>query len=678
VSVELDDFVWNAINRFEGGFSLMRALRDSDGDEIADWELLYANDFVRARWRGDLPQDGAQVSTLEHARDSKLGDLQRAALASGEPQRAEMILDAPAGPAWRRVMSIPVAADIVASMTFDISDVVDLEARVTTLSGHVSSSEARMRSIVETAGDGIVTVDKDGIVDTFNQAAERIFATRAHDVIGHPYAELVPPASIDHLRAYFALTERVPHEPTEVVARRADGSEFLAQVSLSSVMTDDGVVFTAIVRDITRQRQIEEQLEYMALHDDHTGLPNRRALTERVRTTLASSTSHVVGLLCIDLDDFKLVNDTLGEGVGDRLLTLVASRLTGALDPGDVVARPGGDEFMVLCDLRGSMDSLVRTATRISEELRAPFSIGLHEVFVTASIGIAAAREGVLTSPTELMRNAHTAMHRAKRRGRAQIELFDQGMRIELAARLGLESSLRRALERNELRAVYQPIVELSGGAVVRQEALVRWHRPDVGVINPVDFIQVAEETGLIVPLGEWMLTRATTDAAAWQDEHPNVGVAVNVSGRQLDRSDLPSAVSQALRTSGLRPGLLTLEITESVLLHDETRMYNLLNELRSIGVRLAIDDFGTGYSSLTYLHRLPIDELKIDGSFIRTLERSGPDVPLVDMMVRLGAALGLDTVAEHIDSERKAEILRGLGCTYGQGFHFGRPVSRD
>jgi diguanylate cyclase (GGDEF)-like protein len=385
----------------------------------------------------------------------------------------------------------------------------------------------------------------------------------------------------------------------------------------------------------------------------------------------------VIGLLYLDLDDFKLVNDTLGQDVGDRLLARVAERLAGAIDAGDVLARPGGDEFIVLCDARRSADALVRLAGNITHALREPFVIGRHEVFLTASIGVATTGRDAETS-VELLRNADTAMHRAKQRGRGQIERFDQAMRIELAARLGLESSLQRALERDELRAVYQPIVELASGRVVKHEALVRWLRPGNGMVSPDEFIKVAEDTGLIVPIGEWMLTRATADAAAWQAEQPGVGVAVNVSGRQLERSDLPSAVTRALRASELPPPLLTLEVTESVLVRDEARMLAALNELRALGVRIAIDDFGTGYSSLTYLHRLPIHELKIDGSFIATLDPTSEEHPLVGMMVQLGRALGFDTVAEHIDSPQKAEALQRMGCTYGQGFHFARPAPLD
>jgi len=787
--VELNERLRGAVEGFGGGFALMRAERR--GAEIADWELLYANDYVRERWLGELPEPGSRLSGMDDRGGSEpFGSLQRAALASGQREEVATLVWAPAGTAWRRVVAVPVGDDVVACMTYDISDVIDLETRVAALSEHVwdivaitdadarltwvspsvertlgflpndlvgrgaaelihpddlaatmrrfdeviadpgsigrpievrivdvhgdarwfecvganrlddpllgglvvslhdvharveseaalRASVARTRSIVETAADGIITLDQDGVIETFNQAAERIFGTRASKVIGKTYPELIPPTAIRHLRSHFTVPGGTAGEPTVVVAHHPDKGEVPIQVSLSSTTIDGAILYTAIVRDITRQRQIEEQLEHMALRDDLTGLPNRRAVVERLRSIVArpaATAGHVVGVLYLDLDDFKLVNDTLGQDVGDRLLTLVAARIEGAIDPGDVLARPGGDEFIVVCDLRKTIDDVTRLAANVAEELRAPFTVGRHEVFVTASVGIATSGSDAETS-MELLRNADTAMHRAKQRGRGQVERFDQAMRIELTARLGLESSLQRALERDELRAVYQPIVELGSERIVKHEALVRWLRPNNGMVHPDEFIQVAEETGLIAPIGEWMLNRATADAAAWQSEHPGVGVSVNVSGRQLDRSDLAAAVTLALRSSGLPPELLTLEVTESVLIRDEARMLAVLDELRTLGVRIAIDDFGTGHSSLTRLHRLPINELKIDGSFIRTLEPSTDDHPLVQMMVRLGDALRFDTVAEHVDSAHKAEVLRRMGCTMGQGFHFGRPT---
>ena len=749
---------------------------------------------MRERFLGCLPAPGEPMAELrDHLGSEPFVTLQSAALVSGQREEAATLVQAPAGAAWRRIVVIPVGGDVVASMTYDISDVVDLEARVAALSEHVwdvvaitdadaqltwvspsvertlgyrpadlvgrraadlihhedleatmerfaevlgdpgtsgrplevrildahgearwyecvginklddptlgglvvslhdidarkqseaalRASEARTRSIVEMAGDGIITLDEHGVIQTFNRAAERIFGSRASDVIGRAYPSLIPDTAVEHLRNHFALRSGSTTSPTEVFAFHREKGDFPIQVSLSTATIDGSVVYTAIVRDITRQRQIEEQLEHMALRDDLTGLPNRRAAIERLRAILArpsTTAGHVLGVLYLDLDDFKLVNDTLGQDVGDRLLGRVAERLAGAIDPGDVLARPGGDEFIVLCDVRTNGDALVRLAANMAHALREPFVVGRHEIFVTASIGIATSGRDAETS-VELLRNADTAMHRAKQRGRGQVERFDQAMRIELAARLGLESALQRALERDELRALYQPIVELESGRVVKQEALVRWLRPGNGMVPPDEFINVAEETGLIVPIGEWMLNRATADAASWQADRPGVGVAVNVSGRQLERSDFPSAVTHALRASELPPQLLTLEVTESVLVRDETRMLSAINELRALGVRIAIDDFGTGYSSLTYLHRLPIHELKIDGSFIATLDPSDEEHPLVGMMVQLGEALGFDTVAEHIDSQQKAQALQRMGCTYGQGFYFARPAPLD
>lgn len=785
---ELTRLVWAAFEGFGGGFALVHAIRS--GDTVVDWELLAANQFVRERRFADAVfPPGTRISSITSEGPSNpFSALLRTAWSTGERQDAPMLVDAPTGASWRRMTVIPLGGDDVAAVSFDLSAILDLQARVEALSEHVwdvvaitdaearltwvspsaermlgyspddlvgrlatelifaddvdaamrrfaevvvdpdasghpielrivdasgatrwfecvgvnqldnaalrglvvslhdidvrkqgeaalRASEARTRSIVETAGDGIITIDEHGVVETFNHAAERMFGVRAADVVGRTYLDLVPPQSADHLRAHLELERGLPSEPTEVVGRRANGQEFPLQVSLSSVTIDDHVIYTAIVRDVTRQHQIEAQLEHMAMYDDLTGLPNRRALVDRIRAAIsrpADTAGHVVGLLCLDLDHFKLVNDTLGQDVGDRLLVLVAGRLSSALSPTDVLARPNGDEFVVLCDVRTGVDSLTSLARHVSNALRPPFTVDHHEIYVTASIGIALSHSS--TSTVELLRNADTAMHRAKQRGRGQIEVFDERMRIELAARLGLESALQRALERGELRAVYQPIVDLETTQVVKEEALARWLRPGVGTVQPADFIQVAEDTGLIVPIGEWMLHQATRDAAAWQQARPGVGVAVNVSGRQLDHSDLPSAVSRALRSSGLPADLLTLEITESSLIRDAPRVQSVLRDVRSLGVRLAIDDFGTGYSSLTYLHELPIDELKIDGHFLHTLDPAAPDSPLLVMMVQLGNALGLVTVAEHIDSKAKADVLRQLGCTHGQGYHFGRP----
>jgi predicted signal transduction protein with EAL and GGDEF domain len=356
------------------------------------------------------------------------------------------------------------------------------------------------------------------------------------------------------------------------------------------------------------------------------------------------------------------------------LLVDVAERLWSGAGQGNTVARLGGDEFVVLCDEVHDIDEITDLAGRLDEALRAPFVLDADEVMLTASIGIAVWTGG--DDPAdELVRHADAAMYRAKDRGRGRIELFDERMQTLVSTRLDLESALRRAIDRDELVAYYQPIVAFASGRTAHMEALVRWKRPGEQLVPPDQFIAIAEETGLIHPIGEWMLRRAAHDCAEWQDVAPGVGVSVNVSPRQFDSHSVVDAVEGALRETGLAPELLGLEITESVLVDDADETIALLEELKSLGVRIALDDFGTGYSSLTYLHRLPIDELKIDRSFVAVLEEEGSDLVLLQIMVQLGRAFDLKVVAEGIDTDRKLRRIQQLGCHFGQGFLFARPA---
>jgi diguanylate cyclase (GGDEF)-like protein/PAS domain S-box-containing protein len=541
------------------------------------------------------------------------------------------------------------------------------------------ASELRVRAILETAADAIVTIDDDGIIQTFNRAAERIFGAPVMSVVGRHYRDFIPTAWATRLISDLRDGVDLASEPVETIVRRASGEEFPARISLSKVDVDGHVFYTAILRDITRQKVTERALEQMAMYDELTGLPNRRLLIDRIEDAIRRGRRHggVVGVMFLDLDRFKLVNDSLGHDVGDSLLTLVAYRLRTVVREEDTVARLGGDEFVVLCNGLADVGALTDVAVRLADVLRSPFSVGDDEVFVTASIGISLWDGGDETA-LELLRYADTAMYRAKDHGRARFELFDARMQALVMARLDVESALRYALEREELCAYYQPIVALGTGRPTHLEALVRWNRPNTGLVNPNDFIHIAEDTGLIVPIGEWMLRRATTDCVGWQGEAPDVGVAVNVSGRQLNTGNFRDVVAGALADSGLPPGLLTLEITESVLLEDAQRTLLVLEELRALGVRIALDDFGTGFSSLTYLHILPIDELKIDQSFVRSLEAEVTENTLLQMIIHLGRAFGLRVVAEGVDSELKLHVLGQLGCHFGQGFLFARPEPLD
>jgi len=538
----------------------------------------------------------------------------------------------------------------------------------------LEDAELRTRSILETAGDAIITVNERGMIDSFNQSAERIFGTTATDVIGSSYEQFLPELSAARLRSDVRDGVDLSQAPVEVRCRRAGGEPFPAHVSLSITTIATQTVYTVIVRDITTQKDLEHHLDRLAFYDDLTGLANRRRILQTIDDFLADrGPSEAVGVLFVDIDDFELVNDSLGHDIGDDILLQITERIRNALHANDVLGRVGGDQFVVACSPRRYIADLADLAATIMRQLRAPFQAGGQPVYITASIGVARAGCSSDTG-LDLLRHADTAMHRAKAHGTGNVELFDEAMHTELAARLDIQSALQQAGDRDELRVYYQPILHLETQQLTHREALIRWQRPDIGLVLPAAFIDIAEATGLIIPIGEWILRQAVTDCALWQRDTPGVGVAVNVSPRQIELTDLAATVERALHTVGLAPELLTIEVTESVLLHDAEHALVVLQELAHLGVRIALDDFGTGYSSLTYLHQLPVNELKIDQSFIRTLTPETTDHTLIKTIIQLGHALQLDTVAEGIDTQHKLDTLKQLGCPYGQGFLFAQP----
>jgi diguanylate cyclase (GGDEF)-like protein/PAS domain S-box-containing protein len=535
------------------------------------------------------------------------------------------------------------------------------------------ASEQRNRSIVEAAADAIVTVDTSGIIQGFNRAAELIFATSASQAIGEYYGLFLPEDSLSSVRT--ALASGRVGQQIDTIATRASGERFAAQVAISEVAVGDTLYFTAVVRDISDQRAMEQALRIAATCDELTGLPNRRTLLDRAQSAIedARRTDDVVGMVFVDLDRFKLVNDGLGHDAGDALLRLVAERIAGAIRVQDVVARLGSDEFVVLCPNASDLDAIKTVALRIVDALAAAFPISGNEVFIGASIGVSVST-GVET-PLELLRFADTAMYRAKEGGYSRVEVFDTHMQRHAARRLDVESALRQATGRGELLAYYQPIVELESGRVSNLEALIRWDRRGVGLIRPDNFIPIAEEARIILEIGAWMLRMATTDCVQWQAVAPGVGVSVNVSVRQFESGDLVEVLQDALACSGLAPGLLTLEITESVMLDHSDRNAAIMRRIRDLGMHISLDDFGSGYSSLTYLRLLPIDSIKIDRSFLQSLGSEMRDRAMLRAIVNLGMAHDLAVVAEGIDSEAKLSAVREVGCHFGQGFLFSKPV---
>jgi diguanylate cyclase (GGDEF)-like protein len=417
--------------------------------------------------------------------------------------------------------------------------------------------------------------------------------------------------------------------------------------------------------------------EHQSLHDSLTGLPNRILLADRIEQALARRDGRAqTALLYLDLDGFKAVNDSLGHAAGDDLLIAAARRLRDCVRPGDTTCRLGGDEFALLVtELRVPVDAF-DVAQRTIDSLAEPFMLRDTAVSVTVSVGVAFPGDGV--DGNELLRNADVAMYKAKRTG-GGFEVFQPMMHAEIVERLTLEAELHQAVARQQLVMHYQPLVQLDSRGVVGVEALVRWARPGFGLVPPLDFIRIAEESGAIIPIGSWVLHEACRQAAAWRDgPAPDLQVSVNLSPRQLLDAGVVDVVSSALAASGLEPTALTLEITEGDLVSDTAAVISRLEDLRALGVRVAIDDFGTGYSSLSYLRRLPVDVLKIDKYFVQKLDRGPEESALVSAVLHVARALGLSVVAEGVETADQLDELRSLGCTQAQGFYLGRPASAD
>jgi diguanylate cyclase (GGDEF)-like protein/PAS domain S-box-containing protein len=435
------------------------------------------------------------------------------------------------------------------------------------------------------------------------------------------------------------------------------------------------------IQDITDRKLAEQQLHHDAFHDALTGLPNRALFMDHLKLATARSkrnSSSMFAVLYLDLDRFKIINDSLGHTIGDQLLVGIADRLKKHLRPGDTVARLGGDEFTILIEDIADETESVQVAERIQNELSTPFTLSGREVFTTVSLGIAPSSTGYERAE-DILRDADTAMYRAKSAGKARYEIFDKAMHARAINLLQMETDMRRALEREEFVLHYQPIVALENFRLRGFEALVRWQHPERGFISPMDFIPVAEETGMIIQLGEWVLREACTQMQRWQKIFPvdsPLFITVNLSSKQFSQNTLISKVATILRESGVNPHTVKLEITESVVMENIDTATDMLRQLRALGVKLAIDDFGTGYSSLSYLHRFPIDTLKIDRSFVTRMSENNENTEIVRTIIVLAQNLGMDVVAEGVETNEQLVLLQKLGCENGQGYFFSKPVN--
>ena len=548
------------------------------------------------------------------------------------------------------------------------------------------ASEERFRSLVQNASDMIAILGPDGTVRYESPSHQRVLGRGPEDSLGRSVFDFVHPDDRARVaEALCALAEKTDR-PSETVTieyrcRHRDGSWRVLESTGSNLLGQPAVAGIVLnSHDVTDRKVAEQRLLHDALHDELTGLPNRVLFMDRLRQSMERSLrepDRLTVVLFLDVDRFKIVNDSLGHLVGDELLVQIAAALSGALRPTDTIARVGGDEFAILVEAGRDVSDAVRVADRIHDRLTAPIHLEGHEVVITTSIGIAVCTPEY-EKPEDLLRDADTAMYRAKASGRSCHVVFNRGMHRSMLDRLQLETDLRKAAERGQLEVFYQPFVELSSGRVVGFEALLRWHHPQRGLLPPDDFLFVAEETGLIVPMGRLILLEACGWLRQVQERHPGHGrltLSVNLSNTQFFHSDLFDLVDEALRVSGLEPACLGLEITEGVILPHAESASSRFVRLKQQGVQLYMDDFGKGYSSLNYLHRFPMDILKIDRSFVARIDEAPENMAIVETIVRLAHLLGMEVVAEGIQRREQIETLRRLGCEYGQGYLFARPV---
>jgi diguanylate cyclase (GGDEF)-like protein len=543
-----------------------------------------------------------------------------------------------------------------------------------------ANGEERFRHIVERSSDVVLLVGP-GLVVEYQSS----YAFGSASVVGEygPLSELFHRA--DAVRVT-GLLEELARQPNMIATigvrvRAGDGTWIDVEATFTNLLEEECVHAIVVnLRDIRQRVTLEEQLRRQALHDPLTGLPNRLLFRDRLEHALARAReSAPLALLFFDLDRFKAINDSLGHAVGDELLIVVADRLGSIVRAGETIARFGGDEFAILIEEIQDPADASWVANRIVEELGAPVILSNTEVAVSASVGIAF-NAGARGDAEELLRNADVAMYAAKSRGGGCYAIFEPHMQIAVRERLELENDLRGALGRNEMFVQYQPLVDLESSVLMGVEALVRWRHPTRGVLQPEQFIPLAEVSGLIVPIGAFVLERACRQVQQWQarsEADPPLKLSVNLSARQLQYDGLTEDVRRALHRSALDPSQLVLELTETSLLGAEDLSALALVDLKNLGISIAIDDFGTGYSSLSYLQRLPVDILKIDRSFVSGAEPGGKHTrwALAQTVVQLATSLGLTTTAEGIENREQWEALVAMGCQTGQGFHFAHPV---
>ena len=571
---------------------------------------------------------------------------------------------------------------VVIRQFLTLSDNLALNRQLEANAAQLTKGQEHFRSLVQNSSDVITLIGRDGVIRYQSASVERILGYTEAELVGEPFGDLVHPD--DHTQMLRKIDEAIniigPPIAVECRLRRADDSYCPAEVTITNLLELPAVGGLVLnTRDVSERKALEEKLTHQAFHDSLTNLPNRAAFRIHLDHALQGDTERRIAVLFLDLDDFKAVNDTLGHDIGDQLLAAVGARIASTLRPGDTVARLGGDEFAVLLKNMEDEQIAARVAERITRQLAPPFAIGGKEISMQASIGIAGLVSGQ-EAAEELIRNADVAMYIAKSKGKARYVEYEASLAMAAVDRMEIEHDMQVALHEKQFLLHYQPVVMLESGAIHSVEALVRWNHPRRGLLYPADFIAVAEQSGMIVELGRWVMQQAARDGRRWQVRYPStpamaMQVSVNLSGRQLQRPEVIKEVIDAVDAAGLDPQSLILELTESVLMADTEPVARTLQELRSLGFRLALDDFGTGYSSLGHLRDFPVDILKMDGSFVAGIGNGLADGAILRAVIGLANSLGLMTIGEGIERQEQLAALNAMGCHAGQGFYLSKPL---
>jgi diguanylate cyclase (GGDEF)-like protein/PAS domain S-box-containing protein len=544
------------------------------------------------------------------------------------------------------------------------------------------ANDDAFRALVQHSQDVISIHDAQGVTLYESPSASRVLGSSPGALVGRIPFDSIHPKDVAGARKAFAklLEGQGPKAPIEFRFRHAKGHWIYLEALGSNLLDHPGIRGVVITsRDVSERHKAEKRAQYFSQHDGLTGLPNRVLMQDRLHQAISQArrAGGQVALMFIDLDRFKTVNDSFGRVIGDTLLKQVAERLTTCLRDTDTVARLGGDEFTIMLPDAASAQVVGEVAQRVLSEFSRPFSDGEQELYVSASIGISLfPRDG--SDPDELVKHADRAMYSAKDSGRNSYRYFTEDLNREVREKVMLESGLRRAIHRGELRLFYQPTIDLTTNQVIGAESLVRWQHPSLGLILPAKFIPVAEESDLIVELGEWVLRAACEQLRAWQREGFALKVAVNVSARQFRRGNLADRVVAAMVASHVDPRLVEIELTESAVMHDAEASISTLERLKSHGISISIDDFGIGYSNMRYLNRLPLDILKIDQSLIRDITTDNNEAAIVRAIIGLARNLNIKVLAEGVEDDTQLSFLNQYGCNYGQGFLFGKPLAPE